>query len=232
MCALAVFLEQEGISTVVISLIRTHSEKIKPPRTLWVSFELGRPFGPPLQEDFQRRVLKSALALLEHSGPAPLHEDFPEDDPSAVADSDWIAPATADLDNINDELSLLDPHWHKARQRYGTTAVGLSGLPLHDAVKFLERLDSDKPMKLPDYASNDGISDVLRMRLCADDIRAFYSEAACSEGDPSSTQIWDWFWTQTNAAKLIYRIRENSIKSDHETRQKVGNLLLVPRTYR
>ncbi|MCH7711818.1 MAG: hypothetical protein IH903_09315, partial [Proteobacteria bacterium] len=51
--------------TTQISLIREHTEKIVPPRALWVPFELGRPFGAPDDSGFQKRVLLGALELLE-----------------------------------------------------------------------------------------------------------------------------------------------------------------------
>ena len=57
------FLEDEGVPTVQISLIREHTEIIKPPRALWVPFMLGRPLGVPDDGEFQKRVLRSALAL-------------------------------------------------------------------------------------------------------------------------------------------------------------------------
>ena len=70
MGGLAHYLEQDGLATTQISLIRLHSEKIRPPRALWVPFELGRPLGPPNDEAFQHRVLKAALDLLAApSGP-------------------------------------------------------------------------------------------------------------------------------------------------------------------
>jgi len=230
-CALAVYLEDEGIATVVISLLDLHSKKIRPPRALWVPFELGRPFGPPGQPDFQRSVLSAALNLLQHEGPAPVHEDFSDSDPGAEADPGWTAPATQECDDIEQELELLDSAWHKARQRYGNTAVGLSGLPLRDVVAFLKGLDSDRPFELPQYAREDGLSDVLRMRLCADDIRAFYSEAACCDADPSSEQVWSWFWQQTQAGNLLRQIRENSLLSDQKKRQVAGSKFLVPRAF-
>jgi len=229
--ALAVYLEREGIATVIISLIRLHSDKIEPPRTLWVPFELGRPFGAPGDVPFQTRVLSSALQLLVHAGPAPVVEDFPEDDPNLTTDSTWKEPETENVESIDEELALLDSHWHKARQRYGATAVGLAGLPLRDAVRFLEKLDTDSPMSLPDYAKNDGVSDMLRIRLCADDIRAFYSEAACCEGDPSSDQVWTWFWAKTRAGDLLRRVREDSEQSDDEKRKLVGTKFLIPRAF-
>jgi len=55
--ALGHYLEEEGIATVAIALIRPQAENTKPPRALWVPFELGRPFGPPSDAAFQKRVL-------------------------------------------------------------------------------------------------------------------------------------------------------------------------------
>ena len=67
MGALGHFLEREGIPTVGISLVREHTEKIRPPRALWVTFELGRPFGIPDDAAFQRRVMQGALGLIERT---------------------------------------------------------------------------------------------------------------------------------------------------------------------
>jgi len=51
-CGLAHFFEDEGISTVVIALVREHAEAIRAPRALWVPFELGRPLGAPNEAAF------------------------------------------------------------------------------------------------------------------------------------------------------------------------------------
>jgi len=76
--ALAHYLEEEGLATVAISLIRPQTENTKPPRALWVPFELGRPFGPPNDPEFQKRVVRTALQMLElEHGPVVI-EDFPE----------------------------------------------------------------------------------------------------------------------------------------------------------
>ena len=61
MGGLAHYFESCGLATTQISLIRQHSEQIKPPRALWVPFELGRPLGVPGDPGFQARVLVSAL---------------------------------------------------------------------------------------------------------------------------------------------------------------------------
>lgn len=73
-------IEEAGIATTQISLIREHTEAIKPPRALWVPFELGRPFGMPGDADFQKRVLRRVLALLEAES-GPVLEDYPEEAP-------------------------------------------------------------------------------------------------------------------------------------------------------
>ena len=81
MGALGHYIEDEGIATTGISLVREHTEDLRPPRFLWVPFELGRPLGAPNQPDFQREVLRKSLLLLEsNSGPV-LIEDFDEEAP-------------------------------------------------------------------------------------------------------------------------------------------------------
>ncbi|UCG38011.1 MAG: hypothetical protein JSV00_07355 [bacterium] len=75
MGALAHYLEDEGLSTTQISLVREHTLRIRPPRALWVPFELGRPLGPPGEPEIQARVLRAALQLLERPS-GPVLEEF------------------------------------------------------------------------------------------------------------------------------------------------------------
>ena len=73
--------------TTQISLIREHTEKIKPPRALWVPFELGRPIGVPDDTAFQTRVVAAALELFDApSGPVLM--DYPEDAPPVEGPAD------------------------------------------------------------------------------------------------------------------------------------------------
>jgi hypothetical protein len=78
--ALGHFIEEGGIATTAISLIREHTEAIKPPRALWVPFDLGRPFAVPHDAAFQRRVLLAVLQLLEAPS-GPVLADYPEPAP-------------------------------------------------------------------------------------------------------------------------------------------------------
>ena len=41
MGALALYIEDEGVPTVGLSLVREHTAALKPPRALWVPFMLG-----------------------------------------------------------------------------------------------------------------------------------------------------------------------------------------------
>ena len=67
--------------------MRLHSENIKPPRALWVPFELGRPLGVPNDAEFQHKVIASAFDLLERDA-GPVLEDFPEDVPGGTPSED------------------------------------------------------------------------------------------------------------------------------------------------
>ena len=74
MGALGRWLEEEGIATTQISLVREHTAAISPPRALWVSFIMGRPLGVPGDPAFQRCVLLAALRLITQDIKAYYHE--------------------------------------------------------------------------------------------------------------------------------------------------------------
>ncbi|MFH1625476.1 MAG: hypothetical protein ABID54_10040 [Pseudomonadota bacterium] len=57
-------IEQQGISTVGISLVREISEKIRPPRTYFVRYPFGHALGEPFKERQQMRIFKDCLELL------------------------------------------------------------------------------------------------------------------------------------------------------------------------
>jgi len=223
--ALAVFLERAGISTVVVGLIRPHLEITQPPRALFVPFELGRPLGPYVDGgEYQKGVLRAAFALLDRAqGPAIL-EDYPEEDPSEAGDPSWQVPVIKDATSVVDEVAALMPAWERAKTRFGRTLTGLSGLDVEQAADYLERFDTDNPAANP----NDDMSDLLRMRFCADDIKTFFLEAAMADGSPSSRQIGDWFWGGTHASEALRRIRNQNLEHENGVRALVCGKLLIP----
>ena len=61
---IAAEIERNGIPTVSISLLKEVSSITKPPRSLFVPFQMGYPLGLPNDAVLQQRVIAAALNLL------------------------------------------------------------------------------------------------------------------------------------------------------------------------
>jgi D-proline reductase (dithiol) PrdB len=57
-------IEEAGIPTLSISLNRTITEKVKPPRAVLVGYPLGHPMGRPFDKKTQKSLLQESLTLL------------------------------------------------------------------------------------------------------------------------------------------------------------------------
>lgn len=68
-------IEYAGMTTVSLSLLREITEKIRPPRALFVPYPLGYPLGEPNNVTLQTRIMQSAFALLPRTD-APVLESF------------------------------------------------------------------------------------------------------------------------------------------------------------
>jgi hypothetical protein len=68
-------IEYAGITTVSISLLRVITERIRPPRALFVPFPLGYPLGEPDNPNLQTRIMRAAFALLPRTD-VPVLENF------------------------------------------------------------------------------------------------------------------------------------------------------------
>lgn len=58
-------IEAAGIPTVGISILREVTEKVRPPRTLFLRYPFGHPMGEAFQVAQQRTILLDALNALE-----------------------------------------------------------------------------------------------------------------------------------------------------------------------
>jgi hypothetical protein len=233
--ALGHYLEEEGIATVAISLIRPQTENTKPPRALWVPFELGRPFGPPNDPAFQKRVILAALRLLEREiGPVVI-EDFPDDDPRAQPDPAWgppqVPPSTADgtaetlAARLEAEIPMLQGAHDRWLAQHGRTTVGLSAMPIVDCGRYVADWVRGKAPSSP----REGFSAVLILRFAVDDLKAYYLEAAAAgSGMPSSRQLGDWFWNDTAAGAAIVALRAIGLASADERLKAVLGNFMVP----
>ena len=65
MSLVAAELERQGISTVVIQLLRSVAEKVRPPRALVVPFRHGYALDRPGDRARQQAVLEAALKMLQ-----------------------------------------------------------------------------------------------------------------------------------------------------------------------
>ena len=69
-------IENTGVATVGISLLREVTKAVKPPRTLFVDRPLGYPLGQPNNPSLQKEIVTSALNLLRDPSPLPVVKDF------------------------------------------------------------------------------------------------------------------------------------------------------------
>jgi hypothetical protein len=225
---LAHYFESDGLATTLISLIREHSEQIKPPRALWVPFDFGRPLGVPGDTDFQRRVVLAALALLDAEA-GPVLVDYPEEAPLVGEETGWACPvnlkppAEADdrgplLAALEDELSRLGPWYDRAVEKRGGTTLGASGIAIENIPAYITAfLDGDVPENpRPEVP----VADMLV--FACDDLRTYYIEAVSAQpGRAVGGEVLDWFWDATTAAKVLWSLRSLCRDSDDEAMREV-----------
>ena len=212
-------LEEAGLVTVGISLIREHTEKLKPPRALWVPFPFGLPLGHPGNATEQRAVLDAALALLDEPR-VPVLRDFAGDlapgetGTSIQAAAVGAAPVVLDL---ADEVTTMRRYWEQWTERSGRTAVGVSTVPpvrFRGVVRFLEAFVKGEQRTLPEQGQTPL---PLFIRYCADDLRVLYLEARLvMRPDESQADTQRWFWGETTLGSFLRTLRDVMNDSDDE----------------
>jgi hypothetical protein len=233
--ALGHYLEEEGIATVAVVLIRPQAENTKPPRALWVPFELGRPFGPPNDPAFQKRVVLTALGMLVEDGGPVRIIDFPDDDPRARPDSAWQPPfmpaalangsAESLASRLEAEILLLQGAHRRWIEQHGRSTVGLTGLPIGDSARYVADWMRGKAPPSP----RDGFSAPLILRFAVDDLKAFCLEAAAAgTAKPSSRQLTDWLWSATATGAAIHALREMLQAHEDDRLRLIVSNFMVP----
>lgn len=232
------YLEAEGLATTIVSLVRLHSETTQPPRSLYVPFELGRPLGSPNDPALQRRVLESALALLERDDGPYVLADFEHSDDVAELDQNWVVPSDvpvridlSDVDGVlkllQDEVSWLKPAYDNAKALRGRTTVGVAQLSMAEIAGHIASFLKGPHEKSP----RDDISAAMALRFGADDLKAYYYEAGAASGQPSSWQLGTWFWRNTVAGQILIALRVAALESDDKRFHIVCSSFIVPRIW-
>ena len=237
MSALGYYLEDEGIATVSISLIREHTAALHPPRALWVPFMLGRPLGAPNDAAFQRKVLLAALQLLERDS-GPVLEDFPDDAPyddlGALPEAQHcpvsfprMKSAGTLAEQLTDEIAQLQA-WHAvAVQQHGRTTLGMTGLTPAALGAYVAAWLSDTPP--PVYRA--GMTPGGALKLATDELKTFYYEAkSVQPGRHSPDSMAEWFWLETAGGAAFLALRDQAAKSGEPSMKGLATLSLVPRT--
>ena len=241
MSGLGHILENEGLSTVSISLVREHTERIAPPRALWVPFEFGRPLGVPGDAGFQHRVLVAALNLLElESGP--VIADYPENVPDSAPSEDgegWVCPVhlqppVADagdealISALLTESAELRPWYDIGLERRGRTTFGASGLDIAECGRFLGDFLYGDGGPATDRWPDSRVGDILKIVLM--DVKTYYLEAALARpGRASSRELEDWFWGDTAAGRVFLALQRHCAASDDAFIATLGRQFIVPR---
>ena len=235
---MAHYIEEEGLATTQISLVRLHTEKIKPPRALWVPFELGRPLGQPNDAEFQKRVLRACLGLLDAKA-GPLIEDYSED-VTTVARIEDMAGMVCPIDlpplpsndseqaqGLLDEIGRMAPWYEMAVEQRGRTTVGISGLDIPDAARFVVDFIDDPSTSSP----RDELETGLMLKYACEDLKAFYSEAMSAQpGMGTSLAVEHWLWNETALGAALWRLREsNTDNTDSYTRYFAQRTLIPDR---
>ena len=220
------------MATTQISLIREHTAAINPPRALWVSFMLGRPFGVPNDAAFQERVLLAALKLLDAPS-GPVLADYPEDAPATPDDMQGAAcPASFAAAKNEDigtafvrEVEELRPWHERAIERRGRSMVGLSKLTVAAAADQITRFLREHKVD-----SIDNLSAGETLKLMCEDIRTYYYEAAAARpGAPDASGIQRWFWHETAGGRAFLALHKDCLASTDASLQRLCQNSLVPR---
>lgn len=207
MCAIAYFLESEGIMTTGIALVRENAESMQPPRMLWVTFPLGRPLGKPGDAEFQKRVILGALDLLQRKQ-GPVLEDYPEDAPEVAGEIAAACPVHFSRQGADEstwqtrlaeEFRELSPWYDLSLRRRGRTTVGVSNTSVDAILKTLGEL-ADNPEQPPPETS--------WLKQAIEDAKAFYQESLTAQpGAYTAASIQKWLWDESalgGAMRLLY----------------------------
>jgi hypothetical protein len=215
---LARALEDEGLSTVSLVLIRNHAERTKPPRALFVPFPLGFALGRPNDPPFQHRVLASAFSLLgAERGPVLADFDEESDAPTEVLAASQVVPAKSAVPaDAADEITALRGYYERwIEERDGRTMVGLSGVPQRrwrGLVRFLEAFAEGREIEYADRPPDVPLARFLR--YAADDLKAFYLEGRMARRpDQRDNDLHRWFWAETAIARLLLRVSKRMAES-------------------
>jgi hypothetical protein len=225
---LARAIEAHGVMTTSISMVREHTEKVKPPRALFVPFPFGHALGRPNDPALQHRVLGAALDLLAEPG-GPVLRDFPDGaelgvEPAAPTQASAIAPSVSTPDDPAMETTRMRQYHEQWLARGGgRTAFGLSGIPatrFGGVIRFLQGFADGQDADMPERPADVPLPNFIR--YCADDLKTLYYEGRLAmKPAAGGDEIARWFWGETASGQLLRRVRDR-LDASEDPRSKAA----------
>ena len=123
------------------------------------------------------------------------------------------------------EVSELRPWYDLSLERRARTAVVDFGPD--SASELLDRFAAGEKPVIPKA----DLALATALRLAAQDLKAFYFEAATARpglASPASEAFNRWFWQETAAGRILKAVKERCLTEADKSLRKTGALLLVP----
>jgi len=219
-------LEERGISTVAVSLVREHTVKIKPPRAVWVPFPFGISIGHRNDAAEQRAVLDLAFSTLD--APAgPVLVDFiarPRNErASPLQASDVPLEEHAGTIDLAAEVEAMRSRW-ELRPAAPHSHIGASGVApaqFGAMLAFLQAYAAGDDAA--DYAGRPAeVSQVQFLRYAVEDLRVLYLETRMHEQpDESSDDRLRWLLGST-ALGAFMRVLRDRMDASEDPKVKAG----------
>lgn len=199
------------MATTSISLIREQSEKVGPPRALWVPYALGRPLGSAADPEFQKAVLRASFGLLA-TATEPTIEDYSIEAPEEAGPGVWACPLNFDDPTANSlesrfrsEVARMRPWSAETREARGRTLFGVSGAAIDQIDEVVEALvsiaQSGDVRNAPEVGIEWAFPMPLLIRHLSDDVRTIYHEAIAAQpgaGAPNHDALNHWIFGENN----------------------------------
>jgi len=237
-CGLAHYFESEGLSTVLVGFVREHIEAIKPPRSLFLDFPMGRGMGKPNDPEFQKKVIRAAFELFD--APAgPVIRDFPEAIPVKDGRMGYALPpelvlSVEDIDDVDTVLAEVEAEMDALRSDYdaavvarGRTTLGASGLAIENLAPFVAEFLQGEVPKSP----RKGMPAIPLLKLVVEDLEAYYTETwTHRDGIDDLELMGKWFWEESKAGRLLLLLEAVSVASENKVMLQIVEMsLMAPR---
>jgi hypothetical protein len=204
-------LEERGLSTIALSLVREHSVRIKAPRTVWVPFPFGISVGHRNDVREQRAVLDLAFSTLA-ADEGPVLLDF-----VAADRPERAAPLQASGVEVQAQAHAIDfiAEVEAARDRL-QPKIGLSRVDPKDygaLARWLQRYAAGEESDFPGRPAD--VELLPFIRFAVEDLRVMYAlDRMHAHPDESSDDRQLWLLGATAFGIFLRTLRDYLEASD------------------